>query len=281
MVRRRGQWRGWCEPPVTPEDEGVPAGYVRALFDLTGLRAVVTGAGSGLGAAIAIGLAQAGCELELVDLKGDGAERTRQVIESQGNAARAWTCDVTQAAELARLEARIRTSAGAADILVNSAGIAFRAPAEDFPEEMFDSVLAVNLKGTYLACQAFGRPMLERGSGSIINLASIGAFRVYPQASAYLAAKGGIVQLTRSLALEWGPRGVRVNGIGPTLIETEMTRQGAARSSVTSDYIMAHMPRPRLGQPRELVGAAIFLAGPASSLVNGHIVMCDDGYLAT
>ncbi len=168
---------------------------------------------------------------------------------------------------------------GRIDILINSAGSAFRSPAEDFPEDKLDFILDLNLKGTYLCCQAFGRKMLAQGKGSIINIASIGSFTAYPWASAYLASKGGVLQLTRALALEWRTRGVRVNGIGPTLMDSPLVRAAAQTSSVTSDFIKARMLRPRLGLPRELVGTAIFLASDASDLVNGHVVMCDDGYL--
>lgn len=121
--------------------------------------------------------------------------------------------------------------------------------------------------------------MLAQASNSIINLASIGGFRAYPMASAYLASKGGIVQLTKGLALEWGERGVRVNGIGPTLMESALIRAVEQVSSVTADFLKARMPKQRVGLPRQLVGAAIFLASSASELVNGHTVMCDDGYL--
>jgi NAD(P)-dependent dehydrogenase (short-subunit alcohol dehydrogenase family) len=121
--------------------------------------------------------------------------------------------------------------------------------------------------------------MLARGKGSIINLASIGAFVAYPWASAYLASKGGVLGITRALALEWRDRGVRVNGIGPTLMESPLTRAAAASTSITADFIKARMLRPRLGLPRELIGAAVFLASDASELVTGHTVMCDDGYL--
>jgi NAD(P)-dependent dehydrogenase (short-subunit alcohol dehydrogenase family) len=121
--------------------------------------------------------------------------------------------------------------------------------------------------------------MLAQGKGSIINMASIGSFIAYPLASAYLASKGAVLQVTRSLALEWRERGVRVNGIAPTLMDSPMTRMGAQRSSLTADFIMARMLRPRLGSPRELIGAAIFLASDASELVTGHTIMCDDGYL--
>ena len=121
--------------------------------------------------------------------------------------------------------------------------------------------------------------MLAQGKGSIINLASIGSFVAYPWASAYLASKGGVLGITRALALEWRDRGVRVNGIGPTLMDSPLTRQAAQRTSLTADFIKARMLRPRLGLPRELIGAAIFLASDASELVTGHTIMCDDGYL--
>ena len=168
---------------------------------------------------------------------------------------------------------------GRVDILVNSAGSAHRSPAEDFPEDRFDFIIALNLKGTYLCCQAFGRMMLDQGRGSIINLSSIGSFVAYPWASAYLASKGGVVQVTRGLALEWRDRGVRVNAIGPTLMDSPLVRAHGQKASITADFIKARMLRPRLGLPRELIGAAIFLASDASELVSGHVLMCDDGYL--
>jgi NAD(P)-dependent dehydrogenase (short-subunit alcohol dehydrogenase family) len=169
---------------------------------------------------------------------------------------------------------------GRVDILVNSAGSAFRSPVEEFPEDRLDFILDLNLKGTYLCGQAFGRKMLTQGKGSIINLASIGSFVAYPWASAYLASKGGVLGITRAFALEWRDRGVRINGIGPTLMDSPLTRQAAKRTSLTADFIKARMLRPRLGLPRELIGAAIFLASDASDLVTGHTIMCDDGYLA-
>ena len=121
--------------------------------------------------------------------------------------------------------------------------------------------------------------MLAQQKGSIINIASIGSFVGYPWASAYLASKGGVLQITKGLALEWRDRGVRVNGIGPTLMESPLTKAAGATTSITADFIKARMLRPRLGLPRELIGTAVFLASDASELVTGHIVMCDDGYM--
>ncbi len=264
---------------VQPNGPDVPDNYVADLFNIRGRVAVVTGGGSGLGAAMATGLAQAGARVVVADVDDAGAALTTTAIQAQGGEASGAHLDVVDRAAVDAAADLVAEQFGTVDILVNSAGSAFRCPAEDFPEDMLDHILGLNLKGTYLCCQSFGRKMLAQGKGSIINMASIGAFIAYPLASAYLASKGGVLQLTRSLALEWHDRGVRVNGIGPTLMESPMTRAAAQRTSVTADFISARMLRPRLGLPRELIGAAIFLASDASGLVTGHTIMCDDGYL--
>jgi NAD(P)-dependent dehydrogenase (short-subunit alcohol dehydrogenase family) len=258
----------------------VPSGFVDGLFRLDGRVAAVTGGGSGLGAAMAKGLAQAGASLAIVDVDDEGAARTVAAIEEQGGRATAAHCDVTDKAAIDALADRLVDELGSADVLVNSAGTAFRSPAEDFPEEEFDRIIALNLKGTYLCCQAFGRKMLAQRSGSIVNIASIGAFISYPHASAYNASKGGVLNLTRALALEWIDRGVRVNGIAPGLCDSPLTRARARQSSVTSDFLQARMLRQELILPRELVGAAVFLASDASARVTGHTLLVDDGYTA-
>ncbi|TPI38150.1 SDR family oxidoreductase [Mesorhizobium sp. B3-1-9] len=257
----------------------VPANYTAGLFDISGRVAVVTGAGSGLGAAIAIGYAQLGVTVVLADINAAGMAATLATITEQGGKAVAAELDVTKRDRCFDLARKVKADHGSVDILVNSAGSAFRSPAEEFPEDKFNFILDLNLKGTYFCCQAFGNVMLAQGRGSIINLASIGSFNAYPWASAYLASKGGVLQMTKALALEWRDRGVRVNGIGPTLMESPLTKAAASRSSITADFIKARMLRPRLGLPRELIGTAVFLASDASELVTGHIVMCDDGYL--
>lgn len=261
-----------AEPILEPD-------FVRELFRLDGRVAAVTGGGSGLGAAICAGLAQAGAKVAAIDVDEGNAESVAASIVAAGGEATALACDVTDKAAVEEAARRVHSWGGRADVLVNSAGTAFRSPAEDFPEEEYDRVLALNLKGTYLPCQSFGRLMLDQGSGSIVNVASIGGFVAYPHASAYLASKGGVVQLTRGLALEWIGK-VRVNAIAPTLFETPLTQSGARRSTVTSDFIGNRFLREgRLGKPPEIVGAAVFLAADASSLVTGHTLPVDDGYL--
>jgi NAD(P)-dependent dehydrogenase (short-subunit alcohol dehydrogenase family) len=258
--------------------EILPAGYVARAFDLGGRVAAVTGGASGLGAAMAAGLAQAGAAVAVLDVDAEKAAEVAGSIAAAGCEAFALECDVADSASVGAAAAAIVDRTGRVDVLVNSAGIAFRSPAEEFPEEQLDRVLAINLKGTYLCCQEFGRRMLESGKGSIVNIASIGGFIAYPHASAYLASKGGVVQLTRGLALEWIGK-VRVNGIAPTLLDTPLTAKGARRSSVTSDFIDARMLRQGLPPAHHVVGAAVFLASDASELVTGHTLPVDDGYL--
>lgn len=257
----------------------LPAGFVERLFSLERQVAVVTGGGSGLGAAMSAGLAQAGAHVAVVDIDGQRAKAVSDAILADGGHAVALVCDVTGAAAVDTLVREVILELGQPDVLINSAGTAFRSPAEEFPEDRFDSIIALNLKGTFLPCQRFGRQMLAGEGGSIINIASIGGFVAYPHASAYLASKGAVVQLTRALALEWIGR-VRVNAIAPTLFRTPLTSAGAQTSTVTSDFIQQRFLREgRLGEPEEIVGAAIFLASPASSLVTGHTLPVDDGYL--
>ncbi|MBA2356910.1 MAG: glucose 1-dehydrogenase [Actinobacteria bacterium] len=258
----------------------IPSGYVSTLFSLEGRVAAVTGGASGLGVAMAAGLAQAGAEIAVLDVREDAAAAAAAAIERDGGRAVPMAVDVTDRTAVDAVADRVVRELGRVDILVNSAGTAFRSPAEDFPEEEFDRIIALNLKGTYLPCQAFGRKLLAAGKGSIVNVASIGGFIAYPHASAYLSSKGGVVQLTRGLALEWVSRGVRVNAIAPTLFRTPLTEKVGKVSSVTSDFIVARLPRERrLGEPHEVVGAAIFLASDASALVTGHTLPVDDGYL--
>jgi NAD(P)-dependent dehydrogenase (short-subunit alcohol dehydrogenase family) len=257
----------------------LPDGFVAGLFSLENRVAVVTGGASGLGAAIAAGLAQAGAAIAVVDVNPERAAEVCASIADRGGTATPFTADVTDSSAVDRAVADVVSALGQVDVLVNSAGTAFRSPAEEFPEDRFDAVVALNLKGTFLPCQRFGRHMLENGKGSIVNIASIGGFIAYPHTSAYLATKGAVVQLTRALALEWIGR-VRVNAIAPTLFNTPMTAGLATSSTVTSDFIVKRMLREgRVGEPHELVGAAVFLASDASALVTGHTLPVDDGYL--
>jgi NAD(P)-dependent dehydrogenase (short-subunit alcohol dehydrogenase family) len=256
------------EAPVQPS-------YVSSLFDLSGRTAVITGGGSGLGAAISYGLAFAGAKVVLVDIDRDQVFQAAENIQNLGFAAEAFHADVRDRFALES----IANSACRVDILINSAGTSARFPAEDFPEDAYDRIIELNLKSSFFSCQVFGRKMLANRSGSIINIASIGASIAYPNTTAYLQSKGGVAQMTRSLSLEWIDRGVRVNAIAPGLFDTPLVQASNLQTSSTSQFILDRTPIGRLGKPEEVVGPAIFLASDASSMVTGHLLQVDGGYL--
>jgi NAD(P)-dependent dehydrogenase (short-subunit alcohol dehydrogenase family) len=256
------------------------ANILQKLFGLDGRVAVVTGGASGLGAAFSAGLAAAGAIVVVADINEELASKVVGEIEQAGGRAEFRPVDVTDVPGVNAFADEVVAAHGRVDVLVNSAGAAHRSPIEDFTEEAYDRILALNLKGTYFMSQAIGRKMLEQGKGSIINIASIGGFIAYPHSSAYLASKGGVVQATRSFALEWNGR-VRVNAIAPGLCETPLLKKVLAESGSTSttDFIQHRMLGPLIS-PDELVAAAIFLAGDGAAKVTGHTLVVDDGYLA-
>jgi NAD(P)-dependent dehydrogenase (short-subunit alcohol dehydrogenase family) len=252
---------------------------VGSAFRLDARVAVVAGGASGLGAAISLGFAGAGASVVVLDIDGAHAADVAAQIGRAGGRATSAICDVRDARALHDVARGIVDELGSVDVLVNSAGTAYVGPAEDYPEEEFDRVVGLNLKGTFLSCQAFGRHMLRQGKGSIVNIASIGGLVGYPGAIAYLASKGGVVQLTRGLAVEWIGR-VRVNAIAPTRFDTPLTRQASLRATVASEFIHGRFLREGLPHPGQIVGAAVFLACDASELVTGHVLPVDDGYLS-
>lgn len=258
-------------PPLPAIDE------VRGLFSLRDRVALVTGGGSGLGRAMAWGLACQGADVVLVDRDGVAARAAADDIGRAGTRALALVAEASDEAQVNRAAEDAIARLGHVDVLVNGAGRNIRKPLVDFTVDEFDSLHAVHVRGAFLFCRALGRHMQARGRGAIINIASILGMIGAPNVTAYAAAKGALVQLTRALALEMAPSGVRVNAIAPGYVDTPLTRQHAEE---VRRRIESTTPLGRFGEPRELIGAAIFLASDASSYVTGSTVVVDGGWTA-
>jgi NAD(P)-dependent dehydrogenase (short-subunit alcohol dehydrogenase family) len=252
----------------------------REKHDLSGRVAVVTGGGQGIGLASAQALGEAGAKVIVAELLPDRAENAVQELGRVGVAAAAVTVDVTKSDQVDAACARIEKEHGPVSVLVNNAGVAkSNVRAEDTSDEHWRFHIEVNLNGLFWCCRAFGRRMLERGRGSIVNVGSMSGFIVnkpQPQ-SFYNASKAAVHHLTRSLAAEWGRRGVRVNAVAPTYIETPLTRFGMEDEGLYPTWLEM-TPMGRVGQPDEIASVVLFLASDASSLLTGSIVLADGGY---
>jgi 2-deoxy-D-gluconate 3-dehydrogenase len=250
---------------------------VTQTFDLTGKVALVTGASRGLGAAMALALADAGADVAVhASLQPPSA--TEAAIRAKGRQARSFTANLARRAETLQLIPSVIDAFGRLDILVNNAGTILRAPAAEHPDEMWDEVIEVNLSSVFRLSRAAGAHMLERGSGKIVNIASLLAFQGGITVPGYAAAKGGVAQLTKEMANEWAGRGINVNAIAPGYMRTDNT--SALRADpVRSRQIFERIPAGRWGEPEDLGGAVVFLASRASDYVNGHVLVVDGGWL--
>jgi NAD(P)-dependent dehydrogenase (short-subunit alcohol dehydrogenase family) len=249
------------------------------LFDLTGKVALVTGASRGLGRAIAGGLAEAGADLVITSRHLPDVERVASELAVGGRKVFALQVDVTRASEVDDAVARAIAAMGRLDILVNNAGINIRKPALELTEGDWDQTLDTNLKGCFLVARAVGRHMLARQAGSVVNIASMMASVVHAERAAYASSKGGLVQLTRVLAVEWAPYNVRVNAICPGPFLTDLNKV-ILNDPEKVKYFMDRLPMKRFGKPEELIGSVIFLASEASSYITGTTIYIDGGWTA-
>lgn len=248
-------------------------------FDLDGINVVVTGGTRGLGRGIAEGLLRAGARVCVAGRDGERAKAVAREMSPLGEAA-GLQCDVRDPGGLDDLFARARAALGPPGALVNSAGVNLRKPAVDYTPEDWDLVVDTNLKGTFFACSAFARALIGEGrGGAIVNIGSLASARSLPtNIPPYVASKGGVALLTKSLAGEWAPHGIRVNAIGPGYFLTEMTRP-LLEDPEKRGVFLSRIPMGRFGEPRDLVGAAVFLVSRASAYVTGQVVYVDGGYL--
>lgn len=251
-----------------------------SAFSLVGKTALVTGAGQGIGRSLALGLARAGANLVVTDVNADTVARVADEVRALKVEVAHRVLDVARAEDLEPAVAWSEREVGSIDVLVNNAGVRERV-FDSFATTVadWDHILAVNLRGPFLLCQAVGRRMAERGGGSIINIASQLGLVGMPGRPAYTASKAALINLSRTLALEWAPKRIRVNAIAPGPIRTPFT-EPLARDAATNARFQDSTPLGAWQDPDELVGAAVYLASAASRWVTGHVLVVDGGYTA-
>ena len=250
------------------------------LFSLEGKVAVVTGGTSGIGRALSLGLADAGADVIATARRQQQVDDTAAEIEKRGRKTLRVASDVGDRVTLEKLQAAVLEKFGKVDILVNCAGIIKRTPTLDLPEEEWTNILNTNLTGTLRACQVFGRAMLERGYGRIVNIASLNSFVALSEVAAYAASKAGVASLTRSLAVEWSKKGVTVNAVAPGVFRTDLNAQ-LLDSTPRGQELLMRTPMGRFGKTEELVGAVVYLASDSASFVTGQILVVDGGFLSS
>jgi gluconate 5-dehydrogenase/2-deoxy-D-gluconate 3-dehydrogenase len=259
----------------------VSAEYLGHLFGLDGEVAFVTGGGGAVGSAAAKAFARVGASVVLADKAEDAAKRVAAEVQAMGGRALAVAMDVTREDSVRAGVDQATRAFGKLDILVNNAGINIRKEAQNLTPDDWKTVMDVNVAGYFLCARAVGPGMIARGSGRIINVASILGFRgsgITPNL-VYATSKGAVVNFTRTLAGEWAPHGIRVNGIAPTYLLTSLTQEVVSEPGINA-RIMARTPMRKVGVPEDLEGAMLFLASRASGLVTGHILAVDGGWLA-
>jgi gluconate 5-dehydrogenase len=251
-----------------------------AQFDLSGKTALITGSSAGIGLALAQGLAGAGAAVVLNARNAAKLQAAAHVLRDEGATVHAMPFDVTDAAAVASAVARIEAEIAPIDILVNNAGMQKRAPLQDFEQADWQQLMRTNLDSVFIVGQAVARQMIPRGRGKIINICSVQSELGRPGIAPYTASKGAVKMLTKGMAIDWGPHGLQVNGLGPGYFKTELN-QALVDNPEFSAWLIGRTPSRRWGDVQDLVGAAVFLASDASRFVNGHILYVDGGVTAT
>ena len=249
-------------------------------LDLNGRVAVVIGGTSGIGRAIAHGLADAGADVACTSRRSEQVETAAAEIENKGRRTIRVASDVSDRASIQNLLKECVAALGNIDILVNSAGRTKREPSLDLDDETWNAILETNLTGTLRSCQVFGRHMIENGYGRIINIASLSTFVSLFEVAAYSASKAAVASLTKSLAIEWARHGVNVNAIAPGVFRTALNEKLLDETPRGQEFL-TRTPMGRFGNVEELAGAAVFLASEAASYVTGEVLVVDGGFLAS
>ena len=249
------------------------------LFMLDGKTALITGSAHGLGKQIALGLAQCGVSLILVDI--DHPQKAVQQIKEIDARYMAIETDISDETQVMGLAEKAASEFGKVDILINNAGVSQLSytPTEDLPVEEWDTITGINLRGTFHCCKHIGRLMIKNGGGNIVNIASTAGITGVPRAPAYCASKAGVILLTKSLALEWARYNIRVNAIAPHYLETDLTK-GLRSSEGVYNSLIKSIPLKRFGKTSDLIGAVLLLSSDASGYITGTVLTVDGGYLA-
>lgn len=242
--------------------------------------ALITGGGRGLGERIALAFADEGVNIAILSEIKPELETVAKKIRAKGQKALVLEADVREPALIKGAVEKTLKTFGKIDILVNCAGIPMVADSTELSVDDFDRCLDINLRGTFLCCQAAGREMIKKKAGKIINIASLHAFAAYPKRAAYVASKGGVVALTRVLGIEWAPYGINVNAVAPGQMYTKMQEELVKRGVLNLEKIISRTPIGRLVRPEDVLGAVIFLASPESDLIVGQTIIIDGGLLS-